>query len=87
MADVESTRKAYELAKAAFGEEEVVYPGPTFLGSEDFAFMLQQRPGHYCFIGNGDTPMVHHPEFTLNKAILTKGTAYWIALTEGYLNT
>ena len=79
------TKRAYEIAKQAFGDENVVYPGPTFLGSEDFAFMLQQKPGTYCFIGNGDTPMVHHPEYTFDKANLTTGAAYWIALAEGYL--
>ena len=84
--DTEETKKAYEIAKEAFGDEETVFPGPTFLGSEDFAFMLQQKPGTYCFIGNGETPMVHHPEFTFNKDNLTKGAAYWVALTEGYLS-
>lgn len=82
---VDETREAYEIAKEAFGEDQVAFPGPTFLGSEDFAFMLQKRPGTYCFIGNGDTPMVHHPEFTFNRDLLTKGAAYWVALTEGYL--
>lgn len=82
---VEETKMAYEIAKEAFGEDQTHYPGPTFLGSEDFAFMLQKRPGHYCFIGNGDTPMVHHPGFIFNKKLLTKGAAYWVALTEGYL--
>src|SRR5690554_2317006 len=84
---VEETKMAYEIAQEAFGEEQTHYPGPTFLGSEDFAFMLQKRPGHYCFLGNGDTPMVHHPEFTFNKELLTKGAAYWVALTEGYLKS
>ena len=70
---------------AGCGEDEVIYPGPTFLGSEDFAFMLQEKKGTYCFIGNGDTPMVHHPQFVLNQNILPKGAAYWVALTEGYL--
>ena len=83
--DPEETRKAYEIARETFGDERVVYPGPTYLGSEDFAFMLQERPGTYCFIGNGDTPMVHHPHFTLNPEILPRGAAYWVALTEGYL--
>ena len=36
-------------------------------------------------LGNGDTPMVHHPRFVLNQDILPKGAAYWVALTEGYL--
>lgn len=79
------TAKAYEIARAAFGVDQTEFPGPTFLGSEDFAFMLQQRPGTYNFIGNGDTPMVHHPEFTLNPEILPRGAAYWVALAEGYL--
>lgn len=82
---VEETHHAYEIAKSAFGEDEVHFPGPTFLGSEDFAFMLQKRPGTYCFLGNGETPMVHHPEFTFNKKLLTKGAAYWVVLTEGIL--
>ena len=83
--DKEETLRAAEIARAAFGEEDVVYPGPTFLGSEDFAFMLQEKKGTYCFIGNGDTPMVHHPQFIFNQGILPKGAAYWVALTEGYL--
>jgi hippurate hydrolase len=83
--DKEETVRAAEIARAAFGEDDVVYPGPTFLGSEDFAFMLQEKKGTYCFIGNGDTPMVHHPQFILNQGILPKGAAYWVALTEGYL--
>jgi hippurate hydrolase len=83
--DEQETLRAAEIARTAFGDEEVVYPGPPFLGSEDFAFMLQAKKGTYCFIGNGDTPMVHHPRFTLNQDILPKGAAYWVALTEGYL--
>jgi len=42
------TLEAFEIAKAQFGEDGVEYPG-TFLGSEDFAFRLQQSPGTYCF--------------------------------------
>ena len=83
--DKEETLRAADIARAAFGEDNVVYPGPTFLGSEDFAFMLQEKKGTYCFIGNGDTPMVHHPQFILNQPILPKGAAYWVALTVGYL--
>lgn len=83
--DEEETLRAAGIAREAFGQEEVVHPGPTFLGSEDFAFMLQKKKGTYCFIGNGDTPMVHHPRFVLDQSILPKGAAYWVALTEGYL--
>ena len=84
--DREKTIEAFEIAKNAFGGNRTVYPGPTFLGSEDFAFMLQEKPGCYWFIGNGDTPMVHHPQYTFNPEILPLGAAYWVALTEGLLN-
>lgn len=83
--DEDETRRAAQIARDAFGKDEVIYPGPTFLGSEDFAFMLQEKKGTYCFLGNGDTPMVHHPEFIFNQDILPAGAAYWVALTENYL--
>lgn len=83
--DPEETRKACQIARDAFGEDQVTGEGPTYLGSEDFAFMLQQRKGTYCFLGNGDTKFVHHPEYVLNQQILPVGAAYWVALTEGYL--
>jgi len=83
--DEKETLEAYEIAKEVFGEDRTTYPGPTFLGSEDFAFMLQEKPGTYCFLGNGDTPMVHHPQYTFNQEILPRGAAYWAALTEHLL--
>jgi hippurate hydrolase len=64
----------------------VVYPGPTFLASEDFAFMLKEQRGTYCFLGNGPGPMVHHPQYRFNKEILSQGAAYWVALVENYLS-
>ncbi len=83
--DEQETRRAAEIARAVFGDAEVVYPGPTFLGSEDFAFMLQQKKGTYCFIGNGEGPMVHHPHFVFDQGILPKGAAYWVALAQDHL--
>ena len=42
--------------------------------------------GTYCLLGNGDTPMVHHPKYVFNDDILAVGAAYWVALTEQYLS-
>lgn len=78
-------RQGGEIAQAAFGEDQVVYPGPSFLASEDFAFMLQKKKGTYCFLGSGPGKMVHHPQYFFNRDILPVGAAYWVALTEGYL--
>ncbi|MCZ8548619.1 M20 family metallopeptidase [Mesorhizobium qingshengii] len=83
--DAGETDKAARIAQAAFGKDQVIYPGPSFLASEDFAFMLQKRKGTYCFLGSGPGKMVHHPEYFFNQNILPVGAAYWVALTEGYL--
>ncbi len=56
----------------------MVYPGPSFLASEDFAFMLQEKKGTYCFLGNGPGRMVHHPEYRFDQDILPVGAAYWV---------
>jgi hippurate hydrolase len=83
--DPGETETAARIAQASFGDDRVIYPGPSFLASEDFAFMLQKRKGTYCFLGNGPGKMVHHPEYYFNRNILPMGAAYWVALTEGYL--
>ena len=83
--DAGETDKAAKIAQAAFGEDQVIYPGPSFLASEDFAFMLQKQKGTYCFLGSGAGKMVHHPEYIFNRDILPVGAAYWVALTESYL--
>lgn len=83
--DPAETAKAAAIAQQAFGDDAVMYPGPSYLGSEDFAFMLQKKQGTYCLLGNGDTQMVHHPQYVFNDAILPVGAAYWVTLTEQYL--
>lgn len=84
--DPGETAKAAAIAREAFGADAVVYPGPSYLGSEDFAFMLQRKKGTYCLLGNGDTAMVHHPQYVFNDGIMAMGAAYWVTLTEQYLS-
>lgn len=81
----ENTKWAADIARETFGEDQVIYPLHPYMGSEDFAFMLQKKPGNYCMLGNGDTPMVHHPQYIFNQDILPLGAAYWVGLTESYL--
>ena len=83
--DPVQTQRAAAIARAALGDARVSEDGPRYLGSEDFAFMLQQRKGTYCFLGNGLTPFVHHPEYVFNRDILSVGAAYWVALARGIL--
>ncbi|MBS0544352.1 MAG: amidohydrolase [Proteobacteria bacterium] len=83
--DMEHTQTTIDIARKQFGDDQVVTPGPTFMGSEDFAFYAQKVPGVYCFIGNGNTPNVHHPMYVFDKSNLPVGSAYWVAVAENYL--
>lgn len=70
------------------GTENVLLDQPPSMGSEDFAFMLQQRPGAYIWIGNGvsDSEVgLHNPYYDFNDDILALGANYWIALVQKQL--
>lgn len=76
------------LAKRVFGEEKVVdLPRPS-MGSEDFAYMLAERPGTYFLLGtkrSDNDPPLHHPRFDFNDDVLPIGTSFWVELAEAYL--
>jgi hippurate hydrolase len=52
------------------------------MGAEDFSFMLNERPGAFVFIGNGDTAGLHHPAYDFNDDVIPIGTSYWVRLVE-----
>ena len=81
----EETAFAAQVARKYFGEENLVYPCKPLMSSEDFAFMLQERPGSYIMLGNGETPMVHNPKYIFDQEILPIGASLWVALCEEYL--
>lgn len=81
----EETQFAAETARKHFGTERVEYRAHPYMGSEDFAFMLQKQKGSYCMLGNGATMMVHHPKYVFDQDILPVGAAYWVNLTEQFL--
>ncbi|MFV0436376.1 MAG: M20 aminoacylase family protein [Desulfopila sp.] len=83
--DAEQTEFAAEVAKKLVGPDRVSTDGPRMMSSEDFAFFSQHRPGTYCVIGNGDTPMVHHPQYQFDDRNLAVGAAYWVALAQEFL--
>ncbi|MGR3487629.1 M20 aminoacylase family protein [Pseudooceanicola nanhaiensis] len=52
---------------------------PQLMGGEDFAFMLEERPGAYIFLGIGEgRPNVHHPEYDFNDEAIPAGCS-WLA--------
>jgi amidohydrolase len=52
------------------------------MGAEDFAYMLEARPGAFIFVGNGDSAGLHHPAYDFNDDVIPAGTSYWVRLVE-----
>ncbi len=70
------------------GEANVRRDQLPSMGSEDFAFMLQAKPGTYVWIGNGPAEgnaMLHNPNYDFNDEILPLGASYWARLVEHVL--
>jgi hippurate hydrolase len=72
---------AAAMAEVA-GADRVTTDGIATMGSEDFAFMLEAKPGAYVFIGNGTTASLHNPKYDFNDDILPVGASYWATLVE-----
>jgi amidohydrolase len=52
------------------------------MGAEDFSYMLEERPGAYIFMGNGDTAGVHHPAYDFDDKAIPYGVSYFVKLAE-----
>ena len=76
------TRFAVEAARALVGHDRVDDAMEPLMGSEDFAFMLEARPGAILLIGNGEGPSVHEARYDFNDAAIPYGVAFFKALVE-----
>ena len=75
----EQTDFAADVARKVSGQCD---DAPLVMGGEDFAFMLEERPGAYILVGNGDTAMVHHPEYNFNDEAIPAGCSWWAEIVE-----
>ncbi len=87
---VKETDFARQVAIDLVGAERVTLQGQALTGSEDFAYMLEQIPGSYLLIGNGDGDsagacMVHNPGYDFNDDNIATGADYWKALVKAFL--
>jgi hippurate hydrolase len=74
-----------KVAAGVVGAQNVVRDHPPSMGSEDFAWMLQKKPGCYIWIGNGGAEggcLLHNPHYDFNDEILPIGASYWVKLVE-----
>jgi len=86
---VEEAEIAGKVAQAVVGDDRVNLSPAPGMGSEDFAYMLQEKPGSYIWIGNGDgegSCMVHNPGYDFNDEILPIGATYWVKMAEEILS-
>jgi hippurate hydrolase len=87
------TAFAVEAMKAVAGEERVDTNVEPTMGAEDFAYMLQEKPGCYVFLGNGEGDhrvgghglgpcQLHNASYDFNDQLLPIGASYWVKLAE-----
>ena len=77
---------AAKVASEVAGKDKVDIDTPPVMGAEDFAYMLNARPGAFIFVGNGDSAGLHHPAYNFNDEAIPFGTSYWVKLVETALS-
>ncbi|PTE06343.1 M20 aminoacylase family protein [Mesorhizobium helmanticense] len=83
--DAQATALAVRAASGASGAEGVDESLKPVMGAEDFAYMLQARPGALIFLGNGDSAAVHNAAYDFDDAAIPFGIAYWANIVEAAL--
>lgn len=76
------TAFAAGVARDVAGKDKVNTDCAPLMGAEDFAFMLQERPGAFIYIGNGNSAQLHNPAYDFNDEAIPVGTSYWVRLAE-----
>ncbi|MFS8038285.1 M20 aminoacylase family protein [Xanthobacter sp. AM11] len=78
----DQTAFAAEVAREIAGGAAVDPVAPPLMAAEDFAFMLEAKPGAYIFIGNGPSAGLHHPQYDFADGAIAYGASYWVRLVE-----
>ena len=79
------TEAAARVARSVAGDAEVNTSTTPIMAAEDFAYMLEARPGAFIFIGNGDSAGLHHPAYNFDDGAIVYGASYWARLAETVL--
>ena len=76
------TAFAASVAREVAGDNRVIADAGREMGAEDFAYMLQARPGAYLFLGAGEGAGLHHPQYDFNDEIAPIGASFFARLVE-----
>jgi len=79
------TEFVVDVVRQMAGDNKVDTDATPTMGAEDFAYMLQARPGAFVFMGNGSTAGLHHPQYDFNDEAIRYGCRYWINLAHAAL--
>ncbi len=77
---------AAAVAAEVVGHDKVNPDMTPVMGAEDFAYMLQARPGAFIFVGNGNSAGLHNPAYDFNDDVIPIGVSYWVRLVETTLD-
>ena len=83
------TAIAFAAASRVVGADQIDQNPEPSMASEDFAFMLNAKPGSYVWLGNGPTDgncLLHNAAYDFNDAAIPYGVSYWISLVEECLS-
>ena len=80
--DPDKARFAAQVARDVAGAENVDENGQQEMGAEDFAYLLEKRPGAYVFLGIGEAPGLHHPAYDFNDEASPSGASFFVKLVE-----
>ncbi|MBO21840.1 MAG: peptidase M20 [Rhodospirillaceae bacterium] len=86
---VEETEHAVAAASSIVDKQKIDRSPVPSMGSEDFAYMLREKPGSYVWVGNGAVEgscMLHNPGYDFNDEIIPLGVTYWSELVEQVLS-
>lgn len=78
----EQTEFAARVAREVVGDTNVDAKSPKVAGAEDFAYMLEERPGAYLFLGAGEGAGLHHPKFNYNDEVSPIGASFFVRMVE-----
>jgi hippurate hydrolase len=78
----DQTDFAAKVAAGISGATQVDQSIEPLMGAEDFSYMLEERPGAFIFLGNGDTAGVHNPGYDFNDNAIPVGVSYWVKVAE-----
>lgn len=78
----EQTDFMVRVAEDVVGADKVDPNRSPMMGAEDFSYMLNERPGAFIFMGNGDSASLHHPEYDFNDEAIATGCNYWVSLVK-----